>query len=730
MTFTEHEAEAKDIYGWSPYHYASLEKTQDLVVFLLWGPTSRPERLPKLLSNLLRSPMHIAALGGLADNLNAILDELATDSAIRALQASGIDGMTVIHLLARQGVFDSSLVIHKKGEANSSLTKKDLWGRQALHIAVKYGNQDFAKKLLGNGARSDEPDEWGMSPIDYFLERRKEKDPQANPQESVTPSEIGSDTSNNAEASSSYMNKEESTNFLTFAMENTNCRYGDGRTFLHIAIEVVDEDSIRTLLAKGFDLEARDAERRTPLHCAIHARRKTLALTLIEGVNILVGGVSKRLKAGIAAKDSHDTTALMFAARANLEDVVKAMLNADPPCDVTEVDDEGYTALHHARDVNMARLLVDKKSDPTVRDSIKRTPLHRAIERGNSDLAEYLLTLRDPKQSEDSLFDKNKESILVTACRRGLSSLIIEILRVWPGIIDTEDATCGQTPIAWACEHGHKDVVTTLIGQGANVNKPAAKWGGYTPLHICVLKGDLDILKILLEKEVDLQAKSIYAQTPLEFAIESKSVDITRKLLLDHRTSVAERITSLKEMVSKHSEKLQAVIWQGLDTILNQSHILETLIWLFTRQPDADRSESDMKVEREKATNLLTPLARDIENKSWDLLKSPLNSNALFRVKDISVMLEGQQVDATGLYKDGWSYVDYIDRSQGSTDLKDVVKILRELRPNDKDRHMKPTAFKWAEYGEYIQLSPCNIHKQSDCYVQSESHFAEVTRAY
>ncbi|KAG5804164.1 hypothetical protein H9Q71_011248 [Fusarium xylarioides] len=714
----EHDAEVKDIYGWSPYHYASIVKQDRLFQYLLRSPMSRPERLPKLLSNFLRSPIHIAALGGMQDNLAAILYKLSTDSKVLALQSSGLDGMTLLHLLAKQGVFDSFLAIQKHGEAPPSLTKKDIWGRQALHIATKYGNRHFTSKLLALGSPSDELDEWGMSPIDYFLKRRKEKNLQEDPRESVsvTTLEAVSETSNNAEASSNYMSKEESAVFLAFAMEDPNCRYGDGRTFLHIAIEIVDEDSIRTLLARGFNLEAQDTERRTPLHYAIRACRTDLALTLIKGEDIEVDGASKHFEARIAAKDSHETTALMFAARANLKAVAEALLDANKLCGVDEVNDEGCAALHQVHSVEMAEFLVDRGCNTTLRDSIERTPLHRAIERDNSGLAEYLLKLKGPNQIQTRPFDNNEESILVTACQRGLSSLIIEILKVWPEIIDTEDKTHGQTPISWACELGHKDVVANLIKQRADVNKKAAKWENYTPLHICVIYDRVDILELLLKKEeTKLDARSISAETPLQRAIAMESVDITRKLLLDHRTLPAERTDRLKEMVSQSFKELQAIIWEGLQTIEDQSHILDLLICLFTRESETEKSESETEIERKKAQSLLKPLARDIESKSWNLLQSSVGLNALFEVKDMPVMLGGRKVDDTGFDTDGWSFVDYIDRSQGSASLKDVVKALRELHPNDTELHRKPTALDYAEYREYIQVSPCNDHRGTSC---------------
>ncbi|KAG5800556.1 hypothetical protein H9Q69_000443 [Fusarium xylarioides] len=716
----EHDAEAKDIYGWSPYHYAS---TQWLLRFLLWSHKSRVKRLPRLLSDLLRSPIHIATLGGSPDpdcrgNLDAVFSELTTDSKVLVLQATSVDGMTLLHLLAKQGVFESFLTIHENGGTTPSLTKKDIWGRQALHIATKYGNRHFMNKLLALGSPSDELDEWGMSPIDYFLKRRKEKDLQERPRESVTTLEAVSDTSNNAEASSTYMSKEESAVFLTFAMEDPNCRYGDGRTFLHIAIEIVDEDSILTLLARGFNLEARDTERRTPLHYAINAYRADLASILIRGVNIQVDGATKHFKAKTTAKDSHDTTALMFAARANLKAVAEALLDADKSCGVDEVDDEGCAALHHTNNIKMAEFLVARGCNTTLRDSIGRTPLHRTIERNNCDLAAYLLHLQPPLV-QDSPLDKNNESLLVTACQVGISSLIVDILKKWPETLNTEDATHGQTPISWACEFGHKDVVINLIKQRADVNRKAASWGNYTPLHICVIYGRFDILETLLEKEeTNLDEKNISAETPLQLAIVMESANITRKLLLDNRTLPAERIDRLKEMASQSSEELQAVIWEGLQTIEDQSHVLDFFIWLFTRQSETETSESEMEIERNKATYLLTPLATDFKSGPWNLLKSPFDLNALLGVKDIPVMLKGQQVDERGLDTDGWSYVDYIDRSHGSTDLKDVVRILRELHPNDTEQHIKPTALDYDEYREYIRVSPCNNHRGTSCPLQ------------
>ena len=70
----------------------------------------------------------------------------------------------------------------------------------------------------------------------------------------------------------------------------------------------------------------------------------------------------------------------------------------------------------------------------------------------------------------------------------------------------------------WACEYGMIDTVRFLLGHGIDIATPT---NGMTALHWAIVGGQLDIIKLLLERNAPLEIKNSYGGTALGQALWS-----------------------------------------------------------------------------------------------------------------------------------------------------------------------------------------------------------------
>ncbi|KAH7188143.1 ankyrin repeat protein [Fusarium flagelliforme] len=89
----------------------------------------------------------------------------------------------------------------------------------------------------------------------------------------------------------------------------------------------------------------------------------------------------------------------------------------------------------------------------------------------------------------------------------------------------------GRTPLSWAVNQGHRDMVELLLDHGARVNYKDRSM--LTPLHIAVTGQHKGLVSILLEHGANLEAKAEHGDTdtPLMRAILADSTEMTQELL-------------------------------------------------------------------------------------------------------------------------------------------------------------------------------------------------------
>lgn len=87
----------------------------------------------------------------------------------------------------------------------------------------------------------------------------------------------------------------------------------------------------------------------------------------------------------------------------------------------------------------------------------------------------------------------------------------------------------GRTPLSWAVNRGHRDMVELLLDHGARVN--VKDRSDLTALHVAVTGQQKDIVSVLIDRGARLESKSEHGDTPLIRAIQANSREIIQILL-------------------------------------------------------------------------------------------------------------------------------------------------------------------------------------------------------
>lgn len=103
-----------------------------------------------------------------------------------------------------------------------------------------------------------------------------------------------------------------------------------------------------------------------------------------------------------------------------------------------------------------------------------------------------------------------------------------------PYSVNSEDPYT-RTPIFWAIEYGHLNIVNHLIENGAQVNVKG--YSDLTPLHLASKHGRKDIVILLLRADAESDATDSDGCTPLHIACENAKLDVAR-VLISHGANI------------------------------------------------------------------------------------------------------------------------------------------------------------------------------------------------
>ncbi|RYP63833.1 hypothetical protein DL769_006845 [Monosporascus sp. CRB-8-3] len=177
--------------------------------------------------------------------------------------------------------------------------------------------------------------------------------------------------------------------------------------------------------------------------------------------------------------------------------------------------------------------LLGKEHGPDCKDTLGRTPLWLAAQRGYEAVVDELLSLKDAVYPDSE--DKSGRTPLSMAAERGHKA-VVQLLLL---LKDTVDANCkdskGWTPLIYATQNGHWRVIELFLASD-KVDSDLKDGDDRSPLSWAAGNGHKDVTQILLGKNgVEPDSKDKNGRTPLSWAAGNGHKDVAQVLLDENR---------------------------------------------------------------------------------------------------------------------------------------------------------------------------------------------------
>ena len=212
------------------------------------------------------------------------------------------------------------------------------------------------------------------------------------------------------------------------------------------------------------------------------------------------------------------------------------LLDTPPIIDIDELY-RGWSPLGRAAyegDIEVMEILLDLGAKVDQRDSDNATPLLSAAMQGHSEIVKILLK----RNAKVDLYDNEDNTPLLVAAGKDVDT--VELLLEHGAKVNSTNKY-GWTALHAAIEGSQVEITKILISRKLDTKSEYGR-EKQTPLHTAASKGSGDIVKLLLETKVDLEAKDRNGNTPLHFAAKAASLGVVKILMKANATIMTQNL--------------------------------------------------------------------------------------------------------------------------------------------------------------------------------------------
>ncbi|KAG8035383.1 hypothetical protein G9C98_006829 [Cotesia typhae] len=427
------------------------------------------------------------------------------------LECKDQEGETPLSLAIKAPLKRGREIVEALITAGANINEKNDKGLTLLHQAILKEDSATAIFLLENGADINAKTLEGETPLQLSVHCRLGEVVEALCRRGVNTS-VGCPLWDALDS-----DQEDSASILVTHGADTDC-WGPGpdgclQTLLHRAIDDNKEEIAQFLIRSGCDLnairklgpngeggdEARD--NCTPLHLCCQWGLEQVVQTLVEhGANV-------------NARDAEGKTPIHIAIQNQHAEII-ALLLCHPSLDLSLRDKKGLSPFATAltvRNNKAAQAILEKLPSAAEQfDNKGRNFLHMAIQKGDMESILFLLSIQVDVNSR--VQDVTQTPPLHLAVASGNEMLVRSLILAGARINDTDAHR--NIALHAAAKAGHAAIVSALLQN--NINFDAVNTDGDNALHVAVREGHVAVVRTLLtECTLDAETVNLKGRNPL-----------------------------------------------------------------------------------------------------------------------------------------------------------------------------------------------------------------------